>query len=270
MANIGTFTKTEQGFVGEIVTLSFQARNVRLGSEASTNDNAPSHRVYVGRAEIGAAWANASTKTATTFRSSSTTRASTLRSTRTSSRTKAANATRSSGPAAAEAKTPTSRFPTPRPVRRAGFCASARAPAITPSPDKPMIARKARMITVIGSANKPRPPKARRVMRFKRAKVMAEIVAEAKAEQAGASDDDVQAEAGRRAAAFEEKGLLLGQWNLDDIGADLQRCGLAGSPTKVFRVQSIVLTKEGYTEVPATEDGIRQMIHELVIDRTLG
>ena len=60
MANIGTFTKTEQGFVGEIVTLSFQAKNVRLVPEPSTNDNAPSHRVYVGRAEIGAAWAKRS------------------------------------------------------------------------------------------------------------------------------------------------------------------------------------------------------------------
>ena len=60
MANIGTFTKTEQGFVGEIVTLSFQARNVRLVPEPSTSDNAPSHRVYVGRAEIGAAWAKRS------------------------------------------------------------------------------------------------------------------------------------------------------------------------------------------------------------------
>ena len=57
MANIGTFTKTEQGYVGEIVTLSFQARNVRLVPETSNgNENAPSHRVYVGRAEIGAAW----------------------------------------------------------------------------------------------------------------------------------------------------------------------------------------------------------------------
>ncbi len=126
------------------------------------------------------------------------------------------------------------------------------------------------LITVIGSANKPRPPAARRVMRFKRAKVMAELAAEAKAEKADASDDDIQAEARRRVAAMKEKGLMIEQWNLDDIGADLQRCGLAGSPTKVFRVQSIVLTKEGYTEVPATEDGVRQMIHELVIDRTLG
>jgi uncharacterized protein (DUF736 family) len=56
MANIGTFTKTENGYVGEIVTLEFQSKNVRLVPEASTSDNAPSHRVYSGRVEIGAAW----------------------------------------------------------------------------------------------------------------------------------------------------------------------------------------------------------------------
>jgi uncharacterized protein (DUF736 family) len=61
MANIGTFTKTEQGYVGEIVTLSFQAKNVRMVPETNgTNENAPSHHVYVGRAEIGAAWAKCS------------------------------------------------------------------------------------------------------------------------------------------------------------------------------------------------------------------
>jgi uncharacterized protein (DUF736 family) len=39
------------------VTLSVQARNVRIVPESSrANDNAPSHRVFVGRAEIGAAW----------------------------------------------------------------------------------------------------------------------------------------------------------------------------------------------------------------------
>ena len=52
MANIGTFTKTEQGYVGEIVTLSFQAKNVRMVPETNgSNENAPSHRVYVGRAD---------------------------------------------------------------------------------------------------------------------------------------------------------------------------------------------------------------------------
>ena len=63
-----------------------------------------------------------------------------------------------------------------------------------------------------------------------------------------------EAAAGRGAAA---RGLLIEQWDLDAIGADLDRCGLAGSPTKVHRVQSIVLTKQGYTQIPPTEEGVR-------------
>ncbi|KTQ96335.1 hypothetical protein NS226_08175 [Aureimonas ureilytica] len=61
MANIGTFTAIENGFIGEIVTLSVQARNVRiLRDDRATGENAPSHRVYVGRAEIGAGWSKRS------------------------------------------------------------------------------------------------------------------------------------------------------------------------------------------------------------------
>ena len=57
MANIGSFKKINAEFQGEIVTLTVQARGVRIVPEANrTNDNAPSHRVFVGRAEIGAAW----------------------------------------------------------------------------------------------------------------------------------------------------------------------------------------------------------------------
>ncbi len=57
MATIGTFKKTGNDYTGDIVTLSVQAKGVRIVPEANrTNDNAPSHRVFVGRAEIGAAW----------------------------------------------------------------------------------------------------------------------------------------------------------------------------------------------------------------------
>ena len=39
------------------MSLSVQAKGVRIVPEANrSNDNAPSHRVFVGRAEIGAAW----------------------------------------------------------------------------------------------------------------------------------------------------------------------------------------------------------------------
>ena len=57
MANIGTFKKVGNDYQGEIVTMSVQTKNVRIVAEEGTaNENAPSHRVFVGRAEIGAAW----------------------------------------------------------------------------------------------------------------------------------------------------------------------------------------------------------------------
>ena len=61
MANIGSFKKSGNEFQGEIVTLSVQTKNVRIVPEANRgNDNAPSHRVYVGRADLGAGWAKRS------------------------------------------------------------------------------------------------------------------------------------------------------------------------------------------------------------------
>ncbi|MCW8308989.1 DUF736 domain-containing protein [Acidiphilium sp. PA] len=62
MATIGTFKKTGANeFAGQIVTLSVQAKNVRIAPEANrTGENSPSHRVYCGRVEIGAAWSKRS------------------------------------------------------------------------------------------------------------------------------------------------------------------------------------------------------------------
>ena len=61
MANIGNFTTTGTGYKGEIVTMSVQQKNVRIVAESEqASENAPSHRVFVGRAEIGAAWSKQS------------------------------------------------------------------------------------------------------------------------------------------------------------------------------------------------------------------
>ncbi|GBQ20793.1 DUF736 domain-containing protein [Gluconacetobacter sp. 1b LMG 1731] len=61
MATIGTFRKTGNEYVGEIVTLSVQVRNVRIVPDTGRqSENAPSHRVFVNRAEIGAAWSKQS------------------------------------------------------------------------------------------------------------------------------------------------------------------------------------------------------------------
>ena len=61
MATIGTFTKSGNEYTGEIATLNVQAKKVRIIPETGqTNKNAPSHRVLVGRVEIGAAWSKTS------------------------------------------------------------------------------------------------------------------------------------------------------------------------------------------------------------------
>jgi len=57
MATIGTFKKVGNDFQGEIIALSLQAKGVRIVAEPNrASENAPSHRIYVGRAEVGAAW----------------------------------------------------------------------------------------------------------------------------------------------------------------------------------------------------------------------
>ena len=61
MANIGSFKKVGSDFQGEIVTLSVQAKGVRIVAETNrSNENAPTHRVYEGTPEIGAGWSKRS------------------------------------------------------------------------------------------------------------------------------------------------------------------------------------------------------------------
>ena len=61
MANIGSSRKIGDEFQGEIITPSVQTENVRVVPKTNrANDNAPSHRVYVGGAEIGPAWSKRS------------------------------------------------------------------------------------------------------------------------------------------------------------------------------------------------------------------
>jgi electron transfer flavoprotein beta subunit len=126
------------------------------------------------------------------------------------------------------------------------------------------------LMTVVDTANEPRPPAAKRVMRYKRARSSLEIAAEVAKAMPEASDAEKQAETQKRFEAARKACAAIEMWNLDDVKADLQWCGMSGSPTKVHRIQSIVLTKEGFTSVPATEDGVGKMIHELIVDHTLG
>src|SRR4029077_11971499 len=57
MAQIGTFTRTEDGsYTGTIKTLSLNIKARFLPAEPSENEKAPNLRVMAGNVEIGAAW----------------------------------------------------------------------------------------------------------------------------------------------------------------------------------------------------------------------
>ena len=55
MSIIGTFTKSDQGYQGNLATLNLKAK-VNVTPVEKTGEKAPDFRVYAGDAEIGAAW----------------------------------------------------------------------------------------------------------------------------------------------------------------------------------------------------------------------
>ena len=131
------------------------------------------------------------------------------------------------------------------------------------------------LVTVMETANEPRPRAAKRIMKYKKALSPAEV--RQKAEHLLEGDfenytDELKAtEVEKYCAALKEKGgLLIEEWTLDDIGADLAWCGRDGSPTKVHRIQSVVLTGGEYHEHEPTDEGVAKLMGELIEDHTIG
>jgi electron transfer flavoprotein beta subunit len=87
------------------------------------------------------------------------------------------------------------------------------------------------------------------------------VESEAKAQ--GRSVDEV-------AGALRAKGLFIETWGAEDIGADLSRIGISGSPTKVKKVENVVLTGRNLKLFNADDTGVRDLINELIDERTFG
>ena len=126
------------------------------------------------------------------------------------------------------------------------------------------------LLTVTDAANEPRPAAAKRLMKFKAAQAPAEVERDVATELPAATDAEKAAEVKKRVEALKARGLLLEQWDLDTIKVEPATVGLSGSPTKVHRVQSIVLTASGFKKVEPTTDGVRALVHELIEDHTIG
>lgn len=125
------------------------------------------------------------------------------------------------------------------------------------------------LLTVTGDAGEPRVGAARRMMKYKNVRTLAEIEQSVKAANPTADEAAIKSLARQEADALAQRGLLIQQWDLTALNADLNWCGRNGSPTKVHRIQSVVLAAKESKDIAPTEEGVAGMIHELIQDKII-
>ena len=111
-------------------------------------------------------------------------------------------------------------------------------------------------MTVNGSADACRPRNARLIQKFK--------YAVTPSEKAQLSEEKLKLVEARQF-------LNLKEWGAAEIEADLEQCGLAGSPTKVKNVVNVVFAaKESKVIDGADEAGLEDLIKDLIAEHTIG
>jgi len=125
------------------------------------------------------------------------------------------------------------------------------------------------LLTVVGDANEPRVAAAKKMMKYKNACTPFEVEQRIKAENPDAVEAELKELIEHRCSKLEGSGSLIKQWDLDAIDADLTWCGQSGSPTKVHRIQSVVLAAKESKEIEPTEEAISGMIHDLIDDKII-
>ena len=119
------------------------------------------------------------------------------------------------------------------------------------------------LLTVIKGAQEPRPFSAKRIMKYKSAKTLLDLEKMANNNSLLYLDELV--------VEYKDKNLYietLTTAELSDI--DLTRIGLHGSPTKVHKVESVVLSGGEASKIEPTDEGMGALIDELLNDHILG
>ena len=112
------------------------------------------------------------------------------------------------------------------------------------------------VVTVNASAAECRPRNAKRVMKYKGALAGSEIAAAP------------ESPAAQRAAAKEY--LQIVEWAAADVDPDPGQLGLAGSPTKVKKIENVVFAAKEAKKLTAADEDINSLMVELIASHTLG
>ena len=119
------------------------------------------------------------------------------------------------------------------------------------------------LVTVLSSANMPRPPRAKLMLKYKNAgsRLDLETLSPKFPECADASELE---------AHLEARGLLIPVWTPEEIDAERDRIGAVGSPTRVKKVDSVVFKATESKQVEATKEALQELVAEWVEDHTVG
>jgi len=118
------------------------------------------------------------------------------------------------------------------------------------------------LLTIIKDAAVPRPFKARRVMAYKNARSLSELEKMVEGNSL-LYVDDLKEE-------YTTRNLYLQTLTMDELPVDPERCGLLGSPTKVYKIDSVVLAGGEYVQIEPTRDGLNKLVDKLMEDRIFG
>ena len=118
------------------------------------------------------------------------------------------------------------------------------------------------LLTVIKDAAEPRPFKAKRVMAYKNAKSLVELEKLSNENSLLYMDDLLE--------EYTSKGWFIETFTMDELDVDPARVGLHGSPTKVHKVDSVVLAGGGHESIEPTREGMNELVDKLMEDHILG
>lgn len=110
------------------------------------------------------------------------------------------------------------------------------------------------LITVNGSADECRPRNAKALQKYKYAAAPSELKEEDK----------------RRAMVEEKPYLQIGEWSAAYVDADPQQCGLAGSPTKVKKIENVVFSAKESVRLTDNDTEIEDLVKQLIANHTIG
>ena len=64
--------------------------------------------------------------------------------------------------------------------------------------------------------------------------------------------------------------LNLVEWGVTDVGADVELCGLSGSPTKVKKIENVSFQAKENKRLSESDEDINELMKELIENHTIG